>query len=62
MCFNGVMQRATWINGSDTIEVGAILDTDGDYDVWPLGSLGDRDNWTVFASELASGQVQLVPA
>ena len=59
MWFNGLMQ-ATWINGSDSINVMAIEDEDGDFDVWPLGSLGDRDNWTVFASELASGRVQLV--
>lgn len=54
------MQTATWISGNEAIEVGAILDEDGDYDVWALGSLGDRDNWTTFASELASGKVRMV--
>lgn len=60
MWFNGVMQRATWISDGETIEVMAVLDEDGDYDVWPLGSLGHVGNWTTFATELASGKVKMV--
>lgn len=54
------MQQATWISDGETVEVGAVLDEDGDYDVWPLGSLGDRDNWTTYATELATGKVRMV--
>jgi len=54
------MRRATWISDGETIEVMTVEDADGDFDVWRLGSLGDRDNWTTYTSELVSGRVELV--
>lgn len=60
MCFNGVMQRATWTSNGETFEVIATLDEDGDYDVRAVGDTDPYGNWTTYATELASGQVRMV--